>query len=187
MEPAAPVMEPSRTTFCDLAPPLRHLEPHECRTVVKRRRQVLLMSGRKSLNTRTKDCVAPVVTATSTPTAKSGARAETRFAGALSGYSNHFVQPENFVSCCDTNAPGKSPAHQRQPQDRLSRVSSCRFELSFLKNCGGPVNAEGVQNNLISQGQVATVQHDSVGITDDGIARDTPRLMSVGATAMITN
>ena len=83
---------------------------------------------------------------------------------------------------------GRVKSLSNQSDDfELSRLSSCRFELSFLKNCAGPVNAEGVQDNLISQGQVATVQHDSVGITDDGIARDTPRLMSVGATAMITN
>ena len=83
---------------------------------------------------------------------------------------------------------GRVKSLSNQSDDfELSRVSSCRFELSFLKNCVGPVNAEGVQDNLISQGQVATVQHDSVGITDNGIARDTPRLMSVGATAMITN
>jgi len=142
MEPAAPVMEPSRTSFCDLVPPLRHLEPHECQTVGKRRRQVLLMSGRTSLNTRTKDCVAPVVTATSHPTAKSGARAETRFAGALSGYSDHFVQPENFVSCCNTNALAKEPCPPRQPQDSWGATGiPLRHSRRYLRNLNGTYQA----------------------------------------------
>ena len=50
-----------------------------------------------------------------------------------------------------------------------------------------PLNAQSVQDDLVSQGQAASVQHDPVGITNHLIAGDTPRLMSGGTKAVITD
>ena len=49
-----------------------------------------------------------------------------------------------------------------------------------------PLNAQGVQDKLVSLGQMAAVQNYPVGITNVSVARDAPRLMASDARAMIT-
>jgi hypothetical protein len=50
-----------------------------------------------------------------------------------------------------------------------------------------PLNAQSMQDEFISDRQLAAVQDQPIGITNNGVARDTPRLMIRAPGTMITD
>jgi hypothetical protein len=60
------------------------------------------------------------------------------------------------------------------------------FSLAFFTRCTAPLNAQGMQNEFISQSQLAAIQDDPEGITNDGVAGDAPSLMTGDTRAVTT-
>ena len=67
-----------------------------------------------------------------------------------------------------------------------SRPTSLPTTISFIR-FSAPLNAQSVQDEFISDRQLAAVQDQSIGITNNGVARDTPRLMTSDPGTMITD
>ena len=67
-----------------------------------------------------------------------------------------------------------------------SHPTSLPTTISFIR-VAAPLNAQSVQDEFISDRQLAAVQDQPIGITNNGAARDTPRLMTSDPGTMITD
>lgn len=67
-----------------------------------------------------------------------------------------------------------------------SRPTSLPTTISFIR-FAAPLNAQSVQDEFISDRQLAAVQDQPIGIRNNGVARDTPRLMTSDPGTMITD
>lgn len=56
-----------------------------------------------------------------------------------------------------------------------------------VRSIAAPLNAQGVQDELISESQAAVVQNHPIGITNSGVAGDAPSLMTSNTGTMTTD